>query len=367
MPVTTDMGLTLPTPGDTANVWDTVLNAAFGLIDSHDHTTGQGVLIPSAALGINADVSWAGFAISHLKSIYLSEQANAPTTSDSIFVLSSDHNLYFRNSSGVNVQITAGNTINVSVVGGIGGDYSSVSALLSYDDASKRYLLQQPLAAGLRPWAGLATADIDLYQKAVSIVNKVTLKSPAALGASYSLTFPAALPGSTLPLGVTSAGLVTDDGVFTGPLTATDYKLSAAQTLVIPATMMLALGGAPAATGGGTSSGVVGWSGANHITVPIPLRAGDEIVSYRLFVNKTSNAATTLSARIYQTRASAVGNETSDGAGNSTAANAPGFVQLSENGLTITLALGSEYYLVFTPSGSTVDVVYSLEVDYVRP
>ena len=103
---------------------------------------------------------WGGFSITGAKALTLAEQTTSAVAAyaDAIFVNSADHNLYFRNAAGTNVQITSGSTLNVSIVGGIGGDYSSVSALLSYDDATKRYLLQQEVVTLVRPWAGLAMA-----------------------------------------------------------------------------------------------------------------------------------------------------------------------------------------------------------------
>lgn len=188
------MGLVYATPGDTSDTWGVVLNTLLNLVENHDHSSGKGVQIPSSGLGVDADVSWATNAITSLLAIEFAEVAATAVTSysNALFANSADGNLYWRNASGVDVQITAGNTLDVSIVGGIGGDYSSVSALLSYNDASKNYWLQQE--GGPRPWAGLQTGDIQLFQKAASITNAITLKSPNSLAASYAITLPAAVP-----------------------------------------------------------------------------------------------------------------------------------------------------------------------------
>lgn len=207
------MNLVYPQVGDTQDVWGVVLNALLGAngggIEAHNHSSGQGNPIPSSALAINADVSWASSAITALKTIEFTEVAPASVTSyvDAIYVSSTDHNLYFLNNSNVPVQITEGNTLNISLVGGIGGDYSTVNALLSYNDASKNYWLQQE--GSPRAWAGLQTGDIQLFQKAISISNAVTLKSPGSLAASYTVTWPAALPASTSLMQISSAGVMT--------------------------------------------------------------------------------------------------------------------------------------------------------------
>jgi hypothetical protein len=212
MATTPNMLLPVPDDHTDADTWGLALNAVFGVsgggIDAHDHSTGKGVQVPSAGIGINADLSFAAFALTTAKAVTFNQTTTASVAgyTNALFVNSADHNLYFRNNSGSNVQITAGSTINVSLVGGIGGDYSSVSALLSYVDANKDYLLQQQ--GSPRPWAGLETGDIKLFQKAASISNAVTLKSPAALAASYTMTMPTGLPGSTSVLAITNAGVI---------------------------------------------------------------------------------------------------------------------------------------------------------------
>lgn len=207
------MNLVYPQVGDTQDVWGVVLNALLGAngggIEAHNHSSGQGNPIPSSALAINADVSWASSAITALKTIEFTEVAPASVTSyvDAIYVSSIDHNLYFLNNSNVPVQITEGNTLNISLVGGIGGDYSTVNALLSYNDASKNYFLQQE--GSPRPWAGLETGDILLFQKAASISNAVTLKSPGSLAASYTVTWPAAVPSAQAIVQMSAGGTLT--------------------------------------------------------------------------------------------------------------------------------------------------------------
>lgn len=189
-----EMGIVLPVEGGSSGIWDVLLDAIFRIINAHDHTAGKGVLVPAAGIGIDDDLSFASHAATDVTALALSEiaPADAAAYSDAIFVSDADQDLYFRNAAGTNVKITDGNTLNISIVGGIGGDYASVGALLSYDDSTRDYWLQQE--GSPRPWAGLRTADIKLYEKAASIANYVAIKSPASLAAAYTVTFPAALP-----------------------------------------------------------------------------------------------------------------------------------------------------------------------------
>ena len=272
---TPNMSLVLPVDHASADVWDVVLDAVFNLIDAHDHTSGKGVQIPSAAIGVNADVSWAGFALTHAKGVAFTEQAAASVSSysDLLYVDSTTHDLMFRNSTGTNVKITDGATLNVSIVGGIGGDYSTAGALESFDDATKRYLLQSEGTP--RPWSGLATADIDLYEKAASIVQAVKLKSPGSLVAGYTLTMPTALPSVTTPLTVTSAGqIATQSGLY---INAQKVTASGTVTRTAGVTKCDIImiggggGGGGAATGVGQAFASGGSSGMYYVKRNVPV------------------------------------------------------------------------------------------------
>lgn len=348
------MGLVLPVDGGSNNVWDTILDTLFGVVDSHGHVPGQGVPIVSAALNINADVSWAGFAISHLLALYFTEQAAAPTTNDAIFVLSSDHNLYFRNSTGTNVQITAGNTLNISIVGGIGGDYSSVGALLSYDDATRRYLLQQE--GSPRPWAGIATADIDLYQKAASIVNKVTLQSPNALAASYTMVMPTGLPAAKSLMYIDNTGQISTSISKTIQIPAAQADLNTANTRIVAASAgMYAIS---LANNGATSS---------IATFPIPLNVGDTITAWTVYAKKTSDNTNTMTADLFfQTGGTGTPSQTGATAANS--ANNPGAITLTTSGLSVAVTAGTFFSIgVQMTAGATAgDLVMLAEVTYTR-
>lgn len=197
---TPNMNLALPVEGGSPNVWDTILDDCLETIDGHTHLPGSGVSIVSNALNINNNVPWNGFSITGLEATAFAAQtaSSVAALANAMFVNSADNNLYFRNSSGVNVQVTSGSTLNVSIVGGIGGDYASVGALLSYNDSTRRYLLQEEMGSITRGWAGIGVGNIDLYQKVDSgssvISNSVKLVSPSALASAYTITFPSAVP-----------------------------------------------------------------------------------------------------------------------------------------------------------------------------
>lgn len=352
MPVTTNMSLVMPTEGGSNDIWDTILNTLFGVVDAHDHTTGKGVQVPSTGLKINADVAWAfggtSYSITSLKAVDFTPvtAASVAALAGAFFVSSADNELYFRSIAGSNIKITNSGALNVSIVGGIGGDYSSISALFSYDDASHSYWAQQETIAAVRKWASLRVGNVDIYEAAASITNRVRLNSPSALAASYALTLPAALPASTVALQCSSAGVLSASNNFA------DVGYSTAQALLLDGSLWLDSAGSH--TRFASTKGFPGWTlaaSANVLVMPLPVIAGDTITGYGVSIRKRTNGSATVTVRMYKFEW-ATGTETALGTGVTDAENAPGYITLVEAAMALTVVSGFAYYLAFTPSGS---------------
>ncbi len=190
MTTTANMSLVLPTPGGDSGTWDDLLNAALTLVDAHDHTTGKGPRVPTTGININADLTMASNALTNIGSLGFAEITALASGSRRLFFSSADHELYVRTNGGSNVKITNGASLNISLVGGIVGDYASVGAEAAYNDANDRYTFKQETGGGrVKQWATLAIGNVDIYEQmatadATTISNRVRLSSPAALAAS---------------------------------------------------------------------------------------------------------------------------------------------------------------------------------------
>lgn len=210
------MNLTLPTEGASSGTWDELLNDALDLVDAHDHSTGKGTKVTQAGINLTGDLEHNGGSATELRSIDFSLVASASMAGRvrGLWWNSADSELYIRTNAGADIKLTSGGAINISIAGGIGGDYGSVSALLDYDDATDTYRLRQQVGAAVRQYGKAATAGLDLYEykahpTAGVPTTRVRLSSPAALGASYELVFAGALPGSTQLMQVSAAGVLT--------------------------------------------------------------------------------------------------------------------------------------------------------------
>lgn len=334
MPPTTYMLMDLPTVGGSVDVWGTLINTLLEQkVDSHDHTTGKGTKVPVGGLAMDADLGFNSHRATGVAGLALVAVGSDPAGARELYS-KAPGDLYWNNGAGTHVQLTTGGSINVASVAGIGGDYPSVNALFAYVDASDSYTAQQQIGAGVRQWARLESADLRLYEfKAHPAAGPVPglfvgLASPAALAASYTLTFPGALPPAhklalqsdstgalsfsnsieqaTLTGGAAVNGLLTANGGVT--LAANQHVTISGTGLYKHPTVVEDFG--PQAgheTAGLTNcqaaNGGIAYVGAGTWVVPVPVTVGKTLTS--LAFRRKGNAAATItwSADVYKDNA----------------------------------------------------------------
>lgn len=372
-----NLSLTLPTRGATGSGhWADVLDANTAKIDAHDHTSGKGLRIKSAALNIDGDVSFSStWAITALNRVSLSAVV-APIVNRSLFCKSADGELYWLSATGTQVKMTSGSSLNVAAfTGGIGGDYTAVAAALNYDDSAKRYTHKG--AAGTN-WARLQSGPVRIAELDTAETVFVEQAAPAALAASYTMTWPTALPGSTLLAQIDATGQWIFSNTVSQLITAgAGLTASANQHITVSGTgsfkhgtktMSVPFSEAVGSTiavydvsnGAQTSAGSVG------IFLAIRLDVGKRITAVRAFVVDNATGTTKL-------QASLVSNVAATGTGTIIASSAlssgAGARQtLSVTGLTTTIVTGTTYSVFIQNSGGTaVIAVYGAEVDYDGP
>lgn len=336
-----NMGLVLPTRGAPGSGhWADALDAQAALIDAHDHTSGKGVRVPVSGLNINANISFGSqWAITALARATFASIA-PPAVNKSVWVAdgtggTSANELYWTSNAGTNVKITNAGALNVAAfVGGIGGDYTAVAAALNYDSSGTRYTLKG--AAGTN-WARMASGEVRIFETGTSETVFVGHAAPAALASSYTVTWPLALPANTAPLSISSTGIIT----------TTD-------TLV----HSLALAVGAAGTVQGATLQLATTTAQNFLPVTVP--AGRTITGWTVYLQKTS-AAGTVSATM-NTSNGVTGVSTSIGSTATNSANNPGFVTLSQSGLSNAVLATNMYYITVTGGGTTGDNLWAYAV-----
>lgn len=406
-----NLSLILPTRGATGSGhWADVLDANTAKIDAHDHTSGKGLRIKSAALSIDGDVSFGStWAITALNRVSLSAVA-APIVNRSLFCKSADGELYWLSATGTQVKMTSGSSLNVAAfTGGIGGDYTAVAAALNYDDSAKRYTHKG--AAGTN-WARLQSGPVRIAELDTAETVFVEQAAPAALAASYTMTWPTALPGSTLLAQIDATGqwifsnTVPNATTFsaaasfsstvgvTGLITATAGLTAAVnqsltvsgtgtlkhgtQTLSLHASnfvaiqpttpdagaMQLSFNGsfnARGDLGGDVSSDPI------QVIGPIPLIIGKRILAVRAYIADNATGPTTVTLTVRS--------ESSIGAtaviGSAATSSGSGANQtLTVSGLTATVSSGLSYLMTVTSSSTTSGrgtFLFMVEIDYDHP
>jgi hypothetical protein len=208
MSITPNMNMLLPTvtvtPGPT---WASEVNAAFGVVDQHNHTAGQGNPVPTAGLNINADLNFNSFNSYALRSTrfsILTGTLSLPTDLACLYSVNGD--LYYNSGAGIPIQLTIGGALNATSIGGIGGDYVTSGASVSYSSANQTFTFWQ--SSGVSAY--LDTGPLKIH--AIGNANYVTLGANGSMVANYNLTLPVALPLSgTSFLMVDNTGAITDN------------------------------------------------------------------------------------------------------------------------------------------------------------
>jgi hypothetical protein len=186
------MGLSLPTVSVTPGpAWANNVNTAFGVVDSHNHTAGNGVPVPTAGLNINADLSFNGYNATTFRSLRLQSQASVlggPNDLSCLFAVGGD--LYYNSGAGQHVQLTIGGALNATSIGGIGGDYVTSGASVSYSSANQTFTFWQ--SSGVS--ALLDVGPLKIH--AVGNANAVTFGANASMSSGYTMTLPVSLPAA---------------------------------------------------------------------------------------------------------------------------------------------------------------------------
>jgi hypothetical protein len=197
------MNLTIPTVAtDPGPDWAFNLNNSLTIIDGHNHTTNEGVRVPTDGININADLTFNDFNATSLRSSrYSPELSPLSTPSDLSCVYVSGVDLWYNDSDGNQIRLTES-----GAPAGTPGSITNLvpPAAVTYDPPSQTFIFT---SAANTP----ANVDVEnvVLRNFVANSKGLTLKPPAAMAANYSITLPA-LPASTKIMQITSSGVITD-------------------------------------------------------------------------------------------------------------------------------------------------------------
>lgn len=216
--LTPNMGLTEPGIGfTTSTAWASFLNNNFGILDQHDHSSGNGVQITPAGININTPFPFNGEDLTELNSAIFNGAVVGTPSPLSIYTNGTD--FFFKDVNGNPIQLTSGGGPNAGT-GNISGLPSTPigGAGIAWVNASStfQFLLD----------AGTVGANIDNGTVIIRYPgsypsptgNFVGLRAPAALSSGYNITFPLSPPASTQPVSMDSSGNLSAQPIITSQI-----------------------------------------------------------------------------------------------------------------------------------------------------
>jgi hypothetical protein len=200
-----NMNLVLPTVSQTPGPqWASIINSDLTLIDQHDHTSNKGLPIPTAGLNINDELKFNnttpnGLPATGLSYLGLISPQSPPAPARVFSDAAGD--FYYRNTAGVDVQLTVGNN-PAGTPGSITG-LTGTSGSASYDSGAGAFYWRK----GANEGATMDSGPLRLRDGSAGS-NAVTI-TPASGTSNYTLTLPSAAPGAQSILTVASSGIST--------------------------------------------------------------------------------------------------------------------------------------------------------------
>lgn len=191
------------------------VNSCMSILDGHNHTSGMGVQIPPDGLNINSDLTFSNNRLTLAKSITFTPQGGLlPGVSPDIgAIYVSGVDLYYNDISGNQIRLTQ----NGNIVGGSGSISGLVApASASYNMSNTTFVWQ----SNVNTSAAMDNGPITIREE-IANANGITVQSPSALAADYSLTLLPALPLSTSYLIVDPTGNITATKPFIKPTGST--------------------------------------------------------------------------------------------------------------------------------------------------
>ena len=263
---TPNMGLVKPDVLSTpAPTWASLLNAVFDAIDSHDHSSGEGVKITPSGMNISSDLSIGSNNLTSIRTTRFTNLSSwTPTASDLACFYVLNNEIYFRDGVGNNVKITNNGTLNIVISSLVVTDLNLV--IQNASDNTKQFLFSAAaISTGTTRTYTMPNANVTLVGDTNSQgVSNKTFTGNDFDGGTASNTSRITTPKASL---ATLQGLTRKEGTI---LFASDNK----RLFVDNGTSLTSVGGA---TGGGSDA--IFYENGKTVTTNYTITAGSNAMS----------------------------------------------------------------------------------------
>lgn len=216
-----NMSLPVPTVGvELGPSWANDINASLSILDQHNHTSGQGVQVPSSGMNINSGLNFQNNFATNMAGSTYTGQGSQPANNTVYNSNNATGDLYYVNAAGLNIQLT-----NASGIVGSSGSISGISGTASASYSSPTFFWRSATSIA----ANMDFAAAIMRNISPNSTNALTLQPPAALASNYTLTLPS-IPGSTSFMTMDSSGNMGASVALLGALTTANLSASAAIT-----------------------------------------------------------------------------------------------------------------------------------------
>tara|TARA_R110002020_G_scaffold207256_3_gene412678 strand:+ start:16481 stop:17587 length:1107 start_codon:yes stop_codon:yes gene_type:complete len=208
MPIGSSLGITLPTQGSNSGTWGTDLNTELNKV-----ITAIEAQVPASAIDFSANFDLNGYGLVDVDHVAFEQQSSVTTLNSAWFDTAG--NFYVTDGGTNQVQITASGALNNASAGGLGdsgGTYGTSGITFDWDGT----LYNAKDGSGANDYANVR---MDALQLRDGSGNDLTVAAPS-MSTNYTLTLPAAVPGSTALVQVSAAGVASYSNTVTSLITA---------------------------------------------------------------------------------------------------------------------------------------------------
>lgn len=253
--------MSLPIPGvgsESGPNYALDVNSCLSLLDAHDHSSGRGVQVTPSGLNINANLAFNTNYIQSLGAATFSAQSAPLVALQTLYVAPGTESppvqdLWYTDSSGTAIQLTAGGVVNATIGSLPGENYSAGT-----------FFWKQ--GSGSTTPANFDIGSITLRPNVASTAYGVILGPPVSIASQYNIALPL-LPASARVLSIDNSGnMATDVTGTVQTLDIADQNVTQSKLAPRPIGPTVAAGGVARNNFFGTQNITTTGGSATHLT-----------------------------------------------------------------------------------------------------
>ena len=214
------------TGGTNAIDYGPLLNQNFVILDSHNHTPGEGVQVPPAGININTNLSFQGNDLTNLNALLFNGALIGGGNTLSLYTNGTD--LFYEDIHGNSIQLTKAGGPNAGTgnIQGLPSTPTGGAGISWVNGTSTFQFLEDSGTVGANLDGGSFILRYPGSYPTPSGTNWITLEVPSTISTGYSLTLPVALPTAPSFIQISGTGALSSPIPVSGGLTGSNLAPS---------------------------------------------------------------------------------------------------------------------------------------------